>query len=318
MNPILLIAAAQAGTFYDTDTVAAESKVFNNAAMELGPNTQKAEESLGRYGRAMEMLELGGALAGDRAPDGFANWAAGTKKTVNYQYLQVQAHFDFIAANYEAAFAAAMERALPTIDGGADAELCQNTGGLAGRFGGPGGMGSASSGCDGTDISSNVAAALDEDPKLKSDIATINGTEWPGVGVEHHSWEASGEATHWVSVAAVAKELIKDRLSKRSDSLDMALADFEVGISEGDAEAVKQAERLKAQYLGLLNEDGAALMTALDDSLERGVKKAGLPDTVGYCANPTHLGGCEGEDVTEQALQWFITDPKLSKALRSF
>lgn len=302
----LLVTAALAAPagHYHPDNVAAKSRVFATAAEASGPAFQSAQDELARISGALQTIEVGAALLGERAPTGFDDWANGVRRTATGQFLQVQRHVDLLGEDYGQVFGAALERALEA-EGGQLAE-CSGGSGIQALMRRPGG-----SSCPGEDKNGSLARRIDQDPTLKKEVAAINEVPFPAVGVDSRTWApvAVTGTTRWFDVAAVARRFGGVALEREAGRLEAAVAPLEARIAAGDATAVGDAETARAAYEAALAGVGAGLLEAATKSLD----KAGMSD-VGACANPAALGGCTGEDATKAVLEALSADPRFAKA----
>jgi hypothetical protein len=303
----LALAAAPsfAATWYSPDQIAGQSKSFAAAADAAGPNYEQLEISLTRYGAALEELELAVALAGARVPAEQAAWAADTRLQVTAQYLAVQKYVDLLGEDYNRVFEAAVARALPAISGGADAVPCNPSGGL-GRM--------RVVTCTGTDLSAQIAAAVDQDSRLAKELADINSVPWPTVGVEGRAWApiSLGTGADWIGLAPTARAVMPDVLKRRQASMADASEAADAAVEQGDTKAIAALQASRTAWLGQLGEDGTALIAALPAALARAQKKGG-PSGVGICVNPVMLGGCTGIDQGSRLYGTLIADKKLAK-----
>jgi len=318
-TPLLLLlgsaAAAAPTAYYHPDNVAEKSTLFADSAKRSGDAFDKAQQSVGRLGAALEDLEIGVALLGKDAPAELRTWAEATQKAGMGQFLVMQHFVDAIQDDYSGAFEAALKRALPTVTGGKGVAVCKPSGPRMG----PGG-GGASRTCEGEDLNAALAKAIDADAALKAGLDEIMSRAWPSVSVQPAPQPvvALTGTTRWISAATLTEAFLQDRVTARREALDDAQAGLEERIDAQDAEAIAEAGRLKAAYLDGLGEDGAALRAAASEALARAAKSGAGPAEVGVCANPVALGGCPGEDVTEAALSALRADKKLPRTLEAW
>lgn len=307
---LALATAASAGepAWYHPDEVAAQSAVFQAAAGELGPRYQALEDSLRRLSRPLEDLELATALAGDRLSRDTRAWAEQTRRTALAGHLQAQRHVDYVQDEYGRIFGAALQRALPTVSGGATARECASGGGVQAMMG----RGAA---CEGVDLNPALARALDADPLLADEVARLNALPWPQVQVEPAPQPALAltGTGGWVQLAPLARALWPDRLERRTDDLDRELAPFEDALDAGDEAALASAREARARYEAALAADGEVLLALVAEALEKKARKGGAD--VGACVNPVALGGCPGQDRTEEIIGLIGQDRRLQRGL---
>ena len=303
--------AAPGAGYYHPDEVASASKRFAEAADAVGPAYSQAESALSRLGKGLEELELGVAMLGAQAPAPLRDWAAESRKTAAGQLLQVQRHVDLLQEDYGRVFLSALEGALPKVAAGRTLTEC------GGRSSGLPGLSRPKS-CAGEDMNGALAAALDADPGLAKELASIAAVPWPEVGIspQQQAPVALTGTQRFVHAGPLIKAFASEAVSRRREVLDDALAPFEDGLDAGEAEAVAQARAPRAAYEAGLGKDGTLLLGALTPALERGEKKGG-PAAVGLCVNPPILGGCAGEDVTDELVEALQADRRFLKEVQA-
>lgn len=301
--------------YYHPDDVAAQSARFAEATSSVGPAWDKAQAAASRTGKALGDLELGVALLGDAAPQGFADRAQATRKEVTGQFMRLQRHVDLLQDDYAQTFQAALDRALARQGQGLT-QCAPPRGGMAARFG-PGGGGASAAACAGEDRNAALAKAIDADPELTRALAEIASVPWPTIEAPSRAEPVvplTGDRD-WIQAAPVARALIGDLIMTRQEALEDAMAPLEDGLEASDPAAIARAAEMREAWERDLAADGAALRTALADALARAAKKTPELAAVGLCANPPALGGCAGVDRTELALPILHADPKLARAL---
>ncbi|MDG1482999.1 MAG: hypothetical protein P8R54_25635 [Myxococcota bacterium] len=312
MLTLLLSTAALAASpaHYHPENVAGASAVFRDSADDLAPAFDKAQTTLARLARDLENLEIGVALLGDQAPAALQAWADESQKIAAVQYISMQRHVNLLQDGYETVFGAALDRALAAQSSYTIAE-CASGGGVTAM------MRRGSSGsCEGTDLNADIAAAIDADATLKSDLVGLTDAPWPESGIEASTQAAiplTGSGRD-VNVAAMAEALIDDLLDRRLEDFEDALAPLEDGIDAGDESTLARAADLKDAYEAALAADGAVLLEAIQIAIARAGKKSNT-DNIALCANPAGLGGCGGEDATSEVFGLIKDDRKLQKAV---
>lgn len=301
-------ALADDAAWYHPDDVASHSAVFQAAAEDLAPRYQDLESTLRRLGPPMEALELGASLAGDALPKDTRSYAADTRLAATAAHLKAQKHVDFVQEEYSRVFGEALQRALTTVGQGLDVRECGSGGGVAALVG-------RGRSCAGKDINVALAAALDQDARLKADVAAINALPWPTVdvpGAPQPVIPLTGQGG-WVQLAPLAKAVWADRLQERADDLDRALAPLDDALEGGDPAALASAREERAAYDAALAADGQVLLALVGELLERKSSKGGAD--VGVCVNPPALQGCPGADRTDEIIALVAADRRLRKGL---
>ena len=304
---LFLVGAALAGepAHYHPDDIAKASKVFGAVAASMGPAFEDSQSRIGVLGAALTELELGVGLLGAEAPTELVAWSLTTRKKVVGETLRLQRHVDLLQEDYGRVFGAAVERALPTVGRGFDLRVCGATGVLA-MIG--------KKDCAGTDLNPKFASSIDIDTTLARDLADIASVEWPSF--EEPKAAASVVAltgsVRWVSGGVAAQALLGARVATLQEDLERKLDQLLPDAPTKDDLVLAQAE--KTAYLATLGADGQVLRAAIQGALARAAKKGG-PAEVAWCANPVSLGGCPGEDATQQVLDLLGADKKFLKEI---
>lgn len=300
LSVALAPALAGEAAYYHPDDVAVKSAVFTGLSEKLVPAYDDLESRIAQVGAALGELERGVALLGDAAPAELVDWSKTTRRTMTGRYLQVRKHMSLLQEDYGRVFMAALERALPAV--GASYDLTECTQNIMSR-----------TKCVGVNLNAPLAAKLDADTTLISEIADIQSVPWPELVMESNAWTpvALTGTTRYVSVTQLAGALMPSALDARLITLEENLASLGDALDEGDKDALAKAEAFKAAYLAGLAADGAVLRAAVQASVTR----SGLGD-VGLCANPALFGGCTGEDASKAVLAQVTTDKKLQKELK--
>lgn len=308
----LLLGTAMAGpaAFYDPEAVASASTRFKSATDEVGPRFLAVEAQLRKLSPAVEDLELASALARDAIGKTGRTWASSTRTAAVEAHLRAQAQVDQVQNGYVQAFEAALTRALPTVGAGREVKECTGGTGMAAMM-------ARKTPCVGDDLSAALAAKMDADPQLIADIAAIANLPWPEVSVPSQAQPViplTG-SDGFIELAPLARALVADRLERRADNFDRAVAPLTEAVDAGQAEAIAEAQKARDAWERGLGSDGQVLLPLLQEAVARLKKDAGL--SVGLCANPAALGGCEGKDRTAELLPMLTADKKLTKAIAS-
>lgn len=288
---------------YHPDDVAKASARFAAVAESMGPAFEAQGQKIATLGVAVAELELGVALLGAAAPAELRAWMDTSRRKGVGERLRLQRHVDLLQEDYGSVFGAAVERALPAVGKGFDVKVCGATGVIAmmGR-----------KNCVGADLNTKLAAAIDADPALGGELASIAAVEWPTfeTPTAPQPVVALTGTARWVSGGRIAEKLMAARVKDRREALEGAL---EAMMPEEPTKAdLEKAQARKDAYLAELAADGEVLRAAITAALGRAAKKGGAAD-VGWCANPVALGGCAGENVTDAVLATLVADKKFAK-----
>jgi hypothetical protein len=305
------VALAQEAAFYHPEQIAQKSAIFDAAADVSAPYFRTAQDTIGRFSKALEDLEIGVLIAASRLDDATTERAENLRREFMGNYLRTSAHVDLLQTDYDTVFTAAMERALASDLGNYTIVECGATGvaALTGR-----------SNCTGVDLNQEVALRIDADPVLAQEVEEINSIPWPDLEVESETqsaWPLLGDATaesSLIDVARLGKAFMMDRVMNHQDDLDRALSPLEEGLESNDPEVIASAQLLREAYEEAVATDGQKLLDAVEASLLRLAKKNDL-DSIALCTNPKALGGCSGEDQSSELIQLLRDDRKFTKAV---
>jgi len=305
---IPLATAAEPG-YYHPDKIASASELFGRYAAELGPNFERLQSDLGRWSAPVESLERAVLLLGDRSPAELTTYATETRRTLVHQYLTAQAHVTVVEDDSAETFGAAMGAAIAPFAEQYALTECGETMSLV-SLAGPGGRSKAR--CEGENLNAAIADAMDADPALKADVDEMISLEWPQVNLEGGE-QAAVPLTGtdgYIQLASLAEALDGRELDGMSTTLEDKLAPVEDRIADGDESALTEAEAIRGRYELAMGERGGQILDAVTKVLD----KDGV--TVGVCANPEALGGCAGEDRTQELVQTLVGHKKIEKALK--
>ncbi len=307
MLTLLPLAFAAEPAHYHPDRVAQSSALFARYAEGLGPSFEAAQRGLTDLSRSLEDLERAVLLLGDRGGDGLSAWASSQRRTLTHQYLQTQAHISLLEEDSAAIFMAALEAAL-AAHGDREIVECAGPSSVMSLLG-PGGRQKSAS-CEGESLNAALAAHIDDNRALAADVDEILALPWPELGLEpaeQQAVELTG-TDGYVQLAALANALFDPELDKMADNLEGMLRPFEDAIADGDAAALAEAEAVRERYELALAEAGSRILDASAKALKKGPE-------IGVCANPEELGGCAGEDRTDEILPVLSANKKVRSAL---
>lgn len=303
---------AQSPAHFSTDGIAQKSAVFRSYSERLSPQFERLQQSLGKAGQGIEMLERGVLLLGTKASPDLKEHLAASRRTLNHAFLVAQEHVTLLEVDSQAVFESAMSRAIAQHKSGRELVECSKPRGLM-AFGPSGGQ----QNCVGDNLSASIAATMDEDQPLKASVESILSVEWPVVEFEPKPWEATAltGTDGYVQVVALAHAFLSRELGALEAGLDRDLAPVQAELGaqetpneESKAAALKSAWALRSAYETAVGEQGARLWTAMEKPLNK--KK----QAVALCANPEVYGGCPGEDRTEEVLAILQGNRKFRKA----
>ncbi len=305
---LLSLSLAQTG-WYNPDAVAGSSETFKRFSDAVQPKSEDMESSLARASLAIQELDLGVTLLGDRSPSELVAYRDELRKQYAHQGLEAQSFSDWFQDTSSSVFMQALDFAVEDLEDWEVSECAPRSGGIAGMTG-PSSMGGGVK-CEGEDLSELLGTALDGNKDLNGVVDQLLSETWPTVKLSGQQWApvALSGTQGYLRVAPLAEALIGDRLDALATELDRALGPLERELESGDAErALKDADKLRRAY----EKDLAAEGDRLFDALEKVTRDWEL----GLCANPPDLGGCSGEDRTKALVPELAQNKKVLKALK--
>jgi len=215
-----------------------------------------------------------------------------------------------LTGDFADTFGAALDRALEGIEGYELTE-CQASGVQAM-------MGKTQ--CKGEDLNGRLGKIMDEDELLKSSLDEILGIPWPEYSIEGSQQEVitlTG-AENFIYLEDLSQAFLTAKIealdARIADRLDEIEAIKESG-DEADLErALEQGEAVRTIYEQEMSALGAVVFDLITEKAPR-LEKKGLPGDLGICPNPKSLGGCQGEDVSTEAIQVLQGSKKFMKAI---
>jgi hypothetical protein len=307
-----LIATASAGPgHYHPADVAAQSSLYARAADGAGVTFAKRTEDVERIARALRDYEEGLDLLGSRAAPAERERLASLQKSYHRDVAVISAFANTMMEDFDGVFSAAMERAIAAQGEASEcASLVQSGPAVPGI---PPRM-EKNTACEGPDLNGTIGSAMDADPLLISAVDEILALEWPALRTDTEAQAPVGSGTAWLDVDAFFRKVAKDALRKIDSADEDARLDFQAAIEEGAATSeleghVSAAKKITAQTAARRADLAAGLLQAIDD---RAAKKGW---SVAWCANPSVLGGCTGEDAGDDMVANMLADKKVQKAL---
>ena len=338
--PVLLLiapalAAAGGEAWYRQSDVVQGSTRFAESARASQAAVTPVEDQLKTADQALAQMDRASALLRGSVPTTWVDMARARldERATRFEgeHETIQKKLTDLEIGFESAYSAALERGKDQVRAGGFATVkeCASGGAMeALSMGGPGG-GAAPPACPGTDVSTRIAAAWDQDAELARALTALQTGAWPVVTTYAEAMEAAvlGGRTRsagWFDPARVAESLPEanealdtaDRLAQKSRS---ALSAARRKLGENLDKEVLEAIRSRARGVRAFLEDAEAHTgKALLSGVERAVKKEGAKagwGEIGACVNPVVWGGCEGPDRTKEVTAALLADKKLAREL---
>ncbi len=299
--------AAPTPAWYDPNRVASQSSAFAGFSEQSVPRFDALQGELSAASNALAALEMGVLAVGEQASPDLILHMDTLRRQAAHGYLVAQAYVDTLQDDSANTFGSALERALVTLAETHSLKECVRPTGMASM-----GPGRAGPQCEGEDMSTKVAEALDADPQLAADIEEILSIQWPDLKLpasEQAVIELSGDQ-NYLRMSALLQNLAPGQFTALGRSLEEALAPLRPQLEGPEPEkALAEAQALREQYEQAVAAVGTEILETITPVLE---KQGG---SIGVCANPASLGGCPGEDLTDSRLSKLAADRKVRKRL---
>jgi hypothetical protein len=299
-------AAAEAMGHYDPATVAGLSAVFNEVSSAMQPRFEEAQGRASATAAALREFELAlDALGPLRPTEQVARYQALRRDYVRQRRV-LEAAVQEVAEDFDAAFQAAVRRALPHPG----VEVCAQPSGPLARLRAP------SAPCPGPDQSAAIASRLDADPTLRAQLDAIAARGWPALDLDLAPVPAVGApGSAWIALGALLGDRAAEALRRIDADDEAARADIDAAIEEGaDADELRalreDAARIDADTASRRAALAADLIAAVDALNARRARQGDR--AFAWCAQPTALGGCEGASAGADDL---ATDKRVARAL---
>lgn len=310
--------AQTGGGFYHPEDISASSELMARASEGLTTRFDERAQALRRVAVALQDYRVALDLLGSRAPAAERSRLVTLEKQYHREEAVLQAFADEIIDDFDTVMVTGMEAALGRHPG---AERCQAEIEVPGpRVPGMRARTKPNPECEGENLNTGIAAAMDGDSDLGRDVDEILALEWPAVTVDEQAQAPVGEGPErWVGVAALARATAKPSLAEidREDDLMRLEIDAALEGDEPDLEALKvRVAEIERTTSAARARVGAAVLGAAEARLAKQKKSP----VTGWCANPAALGGCTGPDATREVATSLQADRKfgklVSKALR--
>lgn len=304
---ILALTTAMAGYYHPSD-VAAASQAFARASEATSDRAKTAQREARGLATALNDWEEALDALGSRAPATERRTHADASRTYARQLAVLQADVDALVGGFDAAFGAALQRALAAHPG---AERCEATVPVGRSLPGMPTRREPNPACTGDDLNARLAAALDRDAKLQADLAALS-TTWTGLDLGLDPLAVDG--TRWISVPTFLRVAARQPLAAIRRADEEARLPIEAQIEQGADPEALAALRPQADAITAATAERRATLLAPVFARAEVVFDKRAPDAV-WCPRPTVLGGCVGTDDTAALTTLLRGDRKLVRAL---
>ena len=303
-----LISAVHAGepAYYSSIQIAQNSVLFANASETSAPKYTEAEQNIRKYSKTLSAMEFNTAFLQD---DGLSTWFIYNQKRMIGYRIQISRHVSFMTEDYDKEFSSAVQRAIESLNHDGELKKCEGSQIQA--------MMGAAPRCDGTSVDKDISALIDNDSTLKTALDEINAIKWPEPQVESKEQPVTPitGTEYYIDLQNFSAVFLQNSITEHNTWLNQQTDSIIEGIESGDPESLKQAEAFRKTYSERIATDGTNLISTFQAYSEKRAKKNAKLKQVGFCGNVTELGGCAGEDVTDEMMNALKLDRKFLKMM---
>ncbi len=296
-------------TYYHQADIGKESALFARA-IEVSGSTADEKTALARkLSGALEEYRAALDILGPRGNKAEQDRHAELKKEYVREHAVMKAFAETMGDDFNTVFLEAMERAVKKFP---DTKPCASEVMISTPGREP--VYQPNTRCAGRSLNKEIAAIMDKDPVLLAEVEDIFKLKWPTVDLESAPQKPT-VGKKYIRVHAFIKAVAGDALK------EIELRDYndrrpfytaintdktveELGQLRDDAARVSAATA--TQRLGV----ASPFLVVAEAQLQKWAKDEG---EIGWCANPTLLGGCEGEDVTMELVPRLLEVKKIKK-----
>lgn len=309
-------ALAAGGGFYHPNDVAAESAVYARSSEKLSAPVEALQAEVDALGPALLQYREALDLLGARAPAAERDRLLALEAQYNRQYAGAQSFLDGLVGGFDDAFVQAKDRAVAGL--GVPAVECEREVATGMSMPGMPQRRTPNPACTGDDLNGKIAAAMDADPKLAAALEELLARPFPHVELDVDPQPVIGAGDRWISVSSFVRLAARKQLTAIDNQDDEARAEIDALLETGATPQELAAAQEKGQEIAAATAAkraalAAPALAAADKLLAKWAKKE--PATA-WCANPPALGGCVGEDATNDLASRLVDEKKVAAAFQ--
>lgn len=167
--------------------------------------------------------------------------------------------------------------------------------------------------CKGTDISPSIAEKLDKNQDLQAGIDEVMKREWPtsSLPTKQFSTIPLTGTQYFISLDVFSQTLFGKKIANHHQWYQEQYQTLDTSTEEGK----EGAKTLYGEFEQRLQQDKNTIEKALKVLIKKRKKKDPRYTALGYCGNPTELGGCLGTDITQDVLKELVEYKKSKKII---
>lgn len=299
LSTVLANADEAAQGYYNEAEISKASTLFSEASKVSAPQFAQAESNIRSHTVIIQNMEQNIALLNDTD---LQTWFANNQRYMIGYRMQVRKHAYMLTEDYNTEFTNAMVRAIENVEFEGTVDVCQAQAIHA--------MMGAAPKCEGTSLSKSIAKTMDSDAELKSAIASINGVPWPtpNITVEQKTPTVVTGTENFIQLDIFVDAMLSERMSQQQRWLERQNDGLIEDLENGDKQALAKAEANRQEYLNRLTADGERLQDALIQYAKKRGKKHPTVNSMGLCGNVAEMGGCSGNDITQEVVELLKSD----------
>lgn len=308
--------AADPVGFWHPDDLAAVSKLYTTSSEQLQDPFVERQKELERTAAALREYRVALDLLGDRAPATERARLESLEAVHARNHAALSGFADQLVTDYDTAFTAAVERAAAARGPVTRCAAHVPVAGGGPRIPGAPARWQANPECKGADLNAALAAAVDADAGARAAIDEILQRPWPlGEVPSPEAMAPVGGGERWLRVVDLLRAGARGALARvdadDDDARDAVEAKMEAAGSEAELSAL--VPEVKAIEAHTAAARAALAAPVLGVAEARMAKWKGEPP-VGWCANPSVLGGCSGADASNDLVARLVADKKVAAA----
>ncbi len=294
------------GTYNETE-IARNSTLFADAAKSSAPQFAKAESTMNQHASYLSTMETSLAFVGlVESPD----WYIQNQKQMLGYRLMVNKHIQLLTTDYDVEFTKAMERAIESLNFDGTIQLCEAQSIHAM-------MGTAPK-CEGVSLSKSISNNIDNDTQLQASLKELNNLQWPEPFTETQSIDAiplTG-SKYYIRTDVIIQKLVNSSVNNHKKWLENKYDSIVEGVENENPEAIKLAVKQRDEYKQRISKTGEQFEEAIELFSIKRAKKFPQLESLAQCHNLQELGGCTGEDITEEFLAFIESEKHWNKSLK--
>ncbi|MEQ1502080.1 MAG: hypothetical protein ABMB14_07605 [Myxococcota bacterium] len=306
------VSAAPVGHWHPDD-LAPISTRFASSSEKLQQPFEARSTAADQVAAALREYRESLDLLGDAAPAAERERLDQLEQEFQRQHAVLQAFADQLVGDYDAAFMAAVDRA---VKARGEVEQCPSTVRAGPSIPGIPPKVAPNPDCHGADLNASLASTVDTDPELGAALDEILGRPWPTVAVDRTPQAPIGGGARWLGVHDLVVAGARAELQDIEITDDQDRGEIDAAIESGATiDQLKllepKAKAIEARTAGARAALAAPVLAAANKTIAK--KWASEPAT-GWCANPRLLGGCTGDDAARDLVARLLDDKRVAKA----